>query len=274
VNSKTVFRIDKSQRKSWVIMDTRPLSDDRLSWKAKGILSYLLGKPDDWEVRIGDLIKRATDGDHAVRSAIKELIETGYITRHQERTDEGTFGPVEYIVREAPLGGFPHAVKPDAGQPDSDNRHDTNDECTNDEPTNTNGGNDTPTSLQEWLDAVRDSTNRQATLRWMVATLYPYYKERDLPDYGYIGKVAKKVGGAGYLAKLIWRCAEHSPEGNLMNYVQQVYKNGGSNGRRGKGNGSTGTGAPGARDHNTPTSEQIARDRELLEEHKRRKARA
>jgi len=130
MDSKTVLRIDKSDRKSWVIMDTRPLSDHRLSWKAKGLLAYLLGKPDDWTVMIGDVVKRSTDGEYAVRTALQELVDCGYVTRKQERYDDGTFAHVEYIVREQPLGGFPHA-----GRPLSDNRSVTNDDVTKDEGT-------------------------------------------------------------------------------------------------------------------------------------------
>ena len=32
-----------------------------LSWKAKGILSYLLGKPDNWQLKEADLINRGND---------------------------------------------------------------------------------------------------------------------------------------------------------------------------------------------------------------------
>jgi len=101
-------------------------------------------------------------------------------------------------------------------------------------PDNSQGGtNDVPTNLGDWLDVVRESNNRPATLRWMISVVYPYYKEQDLPDYGYIGKAAREVDGAGYLAKLIWENAKHAPQGNLISYILKAHRNGGNhdNGR-------------------------------------------
>jgi hypothetical protein len=144
-----ILRVKKEQRRSYVIMDTRPLSDPRLSWKAKGILAYLLGKPNDWTVRVRDLVKRSPDGDYAVQSGLDELMEFGYVTREQHRTDAGKFAEVEYIVREAPLGGFPVAGFPVAGGPVADNHVLTNDDCTNDEYTNGEPDeNDTPDDVK------------------------------------------------------------------------------------------------------------------------------
>lgn len=54
------------------------LDDSRLSWKAKGILSYLIGKPDDWKLRVLDICKHATEGERAVRSGLRELRDAGY----------------------------------------------------------------------------------------------------------------------------------------------------------------------------------------------------
>jgi hypothetical protein len=54
--------------------------DAALSWKAKGILGYIIGKPEGWKVRVADLVTRShgLDGDTAVRSALKELRAAGY----------------------------------------------------------------------------------------------------------------------------------------------------------------------------------------------------
>jgi hypothetical protein len=54
------------------------LNDKRLSWRAKGILSYLLGKPKDWIVQTNDVINHSTEGRDAVRAAFKELQQCGY----------------------------------------------------------------------------------------------------------------------------------------------------------------------------------------------------
>lgn len=99
---KTIIRTRKSEN-PFVMVDKYGVNDDRLSWKAKGILVYLLSKPDDWVVRVADLIKRAKDGRDSVRSGLRELEDNGYLEKYQHRDENGTFGEVEYIVYERPI---------------------------------------------------------------------------------------------------------------------------------------------------------------------------
>jgi hypothetical protein len=62
-------------------IDNRALQDERLSWKATGLLAYLLSLPDDWKIKSADLVKRKTEGRDAVRSAMRELEAAGYMRR-------------------------------------------------------------------------------------------------------------------------------------------------------------------------------------------------
>ena len=55
----------------------------------------------------------------------------------------------------------------------------------------------------------------------MIEVLYP---NRDLPAYGYLGKVAKQVGGAGRLADLLWQHSTRPPTGDLLAYILAVAK--------------------------------------------------
>ena len=96
------------------------LDDVRLSWKAKGILAYLLGKPDDWQVQTGDIIKKATDGRDAVQAAFKELRTFGYAElRGQRRRSDGTMGEMEWIISYPPTGK--ENPQPEPGFPEADN---------------------------------------------------------------------------------------------------------------------------------------------------------
>lgn len=54
------------------------LDDKRISWKAKGIAAYLLGKKDGWKLRVTDIERHGPDGKHAVRAAVNELRAFGY----------------------------------------------------------------------------------------------------------------------------------------------------------------------------------------------------
>lgn len=63
--------------------------DDRLSWKAKGLLGYLLSRPDNWKVNKADLQKRAKDGRDSMQNAIGELRNHGYLHIYPNRKENG-----------------------------------------------------------------------------------------------------------------------------------------------------------------------------------------
>jgi len=97
------MRVQKNSANPYVMLDKRIFSDINLSWKSKGILSYLLSKPDNWRVMIVDLVKQSSDGEKAVYSGLAELIKVGYIVRNAIRDDKGKFLYHEYQVFEQPI---------------------------------------------------------------------------------------------------------------------------------------------------------------------------
>ncbi|MDR3560502.1 MAG: helix-turn-helix domain-containing protein [Negativicutes bacterium] len=97
----SVFHIHKREL-PFVQVDKHFINDARLSYKAKGILLYLLSKPDDWKVYESEIAKHAADKLHSVRSGIKELIEFGYITRQKKRNEQNQFMGYDYNVFEQP----------------------------------------------------------------------------------------------------------------------------------------------------------------------------
>lgn len=68
-----------------------PFNDKRLSWEARGMLGYLLSKPDNWEVRQYDLVAHGPAGEHKVRRVVKELERRGYLARRRLSTSGGRF---------------------------------------------------------------------------------------------------------------------------------------------------------------------------------------
>jgi hypothetical protein len=81
-----------------------PLEDKRLSWKAKGLLLYLLSKPDNWNANSIQLEGESKDGRESVLSGLKELRENGYIELHTPKT-----GGKEYHISEEPIYGKPES---------------------------------------------------------------------------------------------------------------------------------------------------------------------
>lgn len=87
----------------YVVIDKRTVDDARLSWKARGILLYLLSKPHDWEVRIADIVNRGPEGRDAVQSAFRELQDAGYAVLVRERGENrGQLWGSRWMVAERP----------------------------------------------------------------------------------------------------------------------------------------------------------------------------
>lgn len=93
----------KSYRKDrFTTIDNEVLQNPLLSWRAKGILTYLVGKPKDWTTRVADLINRSTEGRDAVRTAIAELKDHGYMVTLLIRDDYGKIVDNETYVSDRP----------------------------------------------------------------------------------------------------------------------------------------------------------------------------
>lgn len=114
-----VFRVEKNH--SYTVMANHHLRDERLSLKSKGLLSLILSLPDDWRISIEGMTQFSADGKDAIRSAIRELTDTGYITRAQTHSEAGKFSGYDYVVHETPTAspssGFPTMEKPTTENP-------------------------------------------------------------------------------------------------------------------------------------------------------------
>ena len=149
---KTIIRVKKNPNNPFVMMDKRPLENKEMSWKAKGILAYLLSRPDDWQVRRADLLRRATDGDTALRSGLEELKQAGHLKNELVRNDQGEITDHILVVYEIPhIQGDLYVENPQVGKTtnrkthNKENRNHTNkdfkdkEKDNNKETTNNNG---------------------------------------------------------------------------------------------------------------------------------------
>ena len=95
-----IHRIKKTS--GFVVLDTVCLKDERLGWDAKGLHSYIMQLPDDWEINIEDLKKRSADKRDATTSAMRQLMEVGYVHRTRKHDNRGRFEGYDYDVFERP----------------------------------------------------------------------------------------------------------------------------------------------------------------------------
>ena len=122
-----VIRVQK-RPSNFVLIDKSFLEDTRLSYKAKGILAYLLSKPDNWKVIVGNLVNYSVDGKSSVYAGLKELKKCGYYEKNPVRDDKGHFIRWESTVYECPnpLTTFQEMEKPDMDYPNIENREHNN----------------------------------------------------------------------------------------------------------------------------------------------------
>lgn len=60
--------------------------DERLGWRAKGILLFLMSHKNGWRTSLEHLASEGPDGLTAIRTAIKELESVGYLKRETTQT--------------------------------------------------------------------------------------------------------------------------------------------------------------------------------------------
>ena len=97
------------------------LKDNRLSFKAKGLLSYMLSLPDDWIFYESEIVNHATDGKQSVRTGMKELEKFGYLVKEQKRNSKGKFAKIDWVVSDEPINGDTTTFQPSTTFPSTDN---------------------------------------------------------------------------------------------------------------------------------------------------------
>mgnify|MGYP001256497011 CR=1 FL=1 len=75
--------------------------------------------------------------------------------------------------------------------------------------------------FHQLMEELKTTKNRTAKLREIYILCYG---ENCAPDFGYLGKVAAQVGGAGYLAQRMWELAARPPNGDVLAYITAEHK--------------------------------------------------
>ena len=211
--TRTIRRAARRHR--FLIVDQAAVEDTRLSWAARGLLAYLLSRPDDWKVLVNDLKKRGNLGRDGIYALLRELRQAGYVQFERHRDRQGRMRGGTYIVSELPLPrpGLPHAGKPEAAtpnpaQPDALPNTDGNPRTTTtNRPTDTNAGAESKRRTHvlrfpEWVpEEIRSTAQR------LVAKLEPADAQLVIDEWvGALAAGAIQRSPLGYLKTLAERC--------------------------------------------------------------------
>lgn len=111
----TIIRTQHGKENPYFQMSRATAQNRELTWEARGMMSYFLSKPDDWDIKISDLQQKC--GRDKVNATIKELEQAGYLRKERDRRPDGTYGAVAYRVYEHPLTENPLVDEPLTGKP-------------------------------------------------------------------------------------------------------------------------------------------------------------
>jgi hypothetical protein len=113
--------------KCFTTISNEALRDSHLSWKARGLLAYMLTHSDGYQIRIDNLVKASEpDGPASLATGIRELKTSGYLSyKNRKDPDSGLMAGGEWTIHEKPdprFSGerfFRGAVFPGSGKPRS-----------------------------------------------------------------------------------------------------------------------------------------------------------
>lgn len=94
-------RIIKEYTNKFTVISNNEVQDKRLSWKARGIFSYLWSMPDNWDFYETEVTKHAPDGRNSLRTGLKELEKYGYLRRKRVRVN-GHLGGTAWFLTDSP----------------------------------------------------------------------------------------------------------------------------------------------------------------------------
>lgn len=106
----TIIRVEKNR--NYTVISNEFLRNKNLSMKAKGLLAVCLSLPDTWDWSISGLVAICKESVTAVRNAMKELEEHGYMKINKLQNEKGHFY-YEYVIYETPDTGFLYVDKAD-----------------------------------------------------------------------------------------------------------------------------------------------------------------
>jgi hypothetical protein len=170
---------------NFYILNKSISEDQSLSWAARGLLVYLLGKPDHWRVSTAALIKetertRLHSGRDAVRALLGELIEAGYITRTSVRDGAGKITGYDYTVSEL-------CASPETGNPSPD-------KASMVKPGTDHPGPDKPSPADPPLVSIdnKSSIEKEVSIEVATGSSTPD-RDANLPDLFHDEKAERKV---------------------------------------------------------------------------------
>jgi len=129
--TNTIVRI---KAKNYVCIPSEIFHDEEVSIKERGLYATIMALPDDWNFSVKGLIGILSEGEDAIRSALRGLAKHGYVTHTRIFGDNGRILGTKWTVydhkvsylckeKEKPCRENPHVDNPDVENPHVDSPH-------------------------------------------------------------------------------------------------------------------------------------------------------
>ena len=87
----------KQKVREYTTVDNYFVNDSNLSLKGKGMLLFMLSKPDDWKFNYKNFDKTLPEGRRSIQSAIKELRELKYLKMERIKDENNKYDWIYYV---------------------------------------------------------------------------------------------------------------------------------------------------------------------------------
>lgn len=88
----------RKQRTPYTTVNNELISDNELYLRDKGLYVFMFSKPEGWSFSVRGLASQVKEGKTSVSKSLKRLIERGWLTRSEIRTD-GKYTAYEYEIK-------------------------------------------------------------------------------------------------------------------------------------------------------------------------------
>jgi hypothetical protein len=122
-----IIRTARDRNHPYQIIHTAFANDRRLSADARGVMVFLLTKPDHWQIRVDAIQKEFAIGRDKAYRILGQLIDAGYLIHERTHDERGRVVWGDYLLFEnpddalAPFPENPEMVEPDPCLPYTEN---------------------------------------------------------------------------------------------------------------------------------------------------------
>src|SRR4051794_5596754 len=97
----------------FLVVRNEIVRDERLSYRARGVLLDILSRPDNWTTSADRMAIKGKEGREALQTAFRELRDLGYMVTVRSQDEKGRWQTVTEVFDN------PHSTAPESAKPTS-----------------------------------------------------------------------------------------------------------------------------------------------------------